>query len=253
MTGDLRARPDRRVRWWSVLRAALLLMWLVAVAASWWSAPRPAGYEEAKAAIAEQRLTAYQWGDSWDTGDQRPWFDGSTLRSEGNQGPIFAWRAGDGRVHWIDTGALDATGTAGTVEDGAYSGPGAAGIAQALIAAGVQDRAGAVDTPSPWISGAGAVLALFFFGVVVGGPAPVTGTRWFWFWLIYTAPFGLGMVFWLLRDRPWSAAARPARQVAGRETRARGWLGLLAGVAASFLLSAVVLVLNILLGDQWVP
>ena len=244
---------DRLSRWWSVLRAALLVMWLVAAAASWWSAPRQASYGEAKAAVAEGRLTAYQWGDSWDSSGPRPWFDGSTLQSTGAQGPIFAWCTSDGRVRWADTDDFGELSLTGNVEEDSYSGPGAAGIAQELKAAAMEDRAGAVDTRNPWIAGVGAVLAVAFLGIVVAGPAPVLGTRWFWFWLTWTAPYGLGLVFWLLRDRPWSRTARPAQKAGGGEPRDRGWRGLLIGILVSLLLSVLVAVLGGLLGDQWVP
>jgi hypothetical protein len=87
--------------------------------------------------------------------------------------------------------------------------------------------------------------------VIAAGPAPVLGTRWFW--LTYTAPYGLGLVFWLLRDRPWSRSAQLARTAGGEEKRDRGFLGLLIGVLASFPISALVMVLNMALGDRWVP
>ncbi|MEU7904963.1 hypothetical protein [Actinoplanes sp. NPDC049118] len=244
--------PGRR--WWSVLRAVLLAMWLLASAASWWSAPRPASYAEAKAAVAEKRLTAYQWGDSWDTQvSHLIWFDGAELTSTGTIGPLFVWRTGDGRVRWTDTEKFDEVTVNGAVAENDYSGPGATGLAQDLVAAGVADRTGAVDTTGPWLAGAGLVLALLVLGVIVAGPAPVLGTRWFWFWLTLTAPYGLGLVFWLLRDRPWSRTARPALGADGRQRRDRGFLGLLIGILASLLVSALVLVLNMALGDWWVP
>lgn len=236
-----------------MLRAGLLALWLVAAAASWWSAPRSVSYDEAKAAVAEGSLTAYQWGDSWDSDGPSPWFDGSTLRSTGASGPIFAWRTGDGRVRWTDTGDFGEVGLTGSLDQSSYSGPGAVGIAQDLLVAGMEHRTGIVDTPSPWITGAGAVLALVFLVLVVVGPAPKLGTRWFWFWLTYTAPYGLGLVFWLLRERPWSRTAWRAPRVGGGESRDRGFLGLLIGVLASCLIGALLLALNDGLGDQWVP
>lgn len=235
-----------------MFRAALLVMWLVAAALSWWSAPRQAGYDEARAAVAGKHLTEYRWGDSWDSDGPRRWFGNPTLRSAGTQGPIFAWRTDDGRIHWTDTDDLGDATLTGTVDEDGYSGPGAASIAQDLAAAGLEDRSGAVDAQPPWVTGAEALLILAFLAVVVTGPAPVLGTRWYWFWLTWTAPYGLGLMFWLFRDRPWSRTARPAGK-SDTDSRDRGWLGLLTGILASFLLSVVVSVLNGLLGDQWVP
>lgn len=236
-----------------MLRAVLLALWLVAAVASWWSAPRSASYDEAKAAVAGGRMTAYQWGDSWEPDSPRPWFDGPTLHSRDTSGPIFAWRTGDGRVHWTDTNDYDQVGLTGTVDQDNYSGAGAAAIAQDLLATGMEHRAGDVDDPSPWTFGAGGALALAFLVIVVAGPAPALGTRWFWFWLTCTAPHGLGLVFWLLRDRPWSRTGPRARKVGGAEPRDRGFLGLLIGILASCLIGALLAALNHGLGDQWVP
>ncbi|GLW30426.1 hypothetical protein Areg01_33660 [Actinoplanes regularis] len=236
-----------------MLRAALLAAWLAAAASTWWSAPRQATYDDARAAIAEKRLTVYQWGDSWDSNDARPWFGGATLRSTDTQGPIFAWRTSDSRVHWADTEDFGEVTLTGAVDEKNYSGTGAAGIAQDLTAAGLQDRAATVGTRNPWVAGAGVVAALVTLAVLVAGPAPVLGTRWYWFWLTTTVPYGLGLVFWLFRDRPWSRTARAARRADGGQRRDRGWLGLLAGILLSLLIGVVVSVLHSLLGDQWVP
>ena len=78
-------------------------------------------------------------------------------------------------------------------------------------------RAGVVGATSAWVLGGGAALAVLILAVLVAGPAPVRGTRWFWFWLIYAGPYGLGMVFWLLRDRPWSTTTQPAQATGGTE------------------------------------
>ncbi|WP_436531005.1 hypothetical protein [Actinoplanes sp. HUAS TT8] len=244
---------------WRVLRVALLVLWLLAAAGSWWTAPRQVGYDEARAAIADKSLTVYQWGDTWDSNSRFVWFAAATLLSSGQPGPTFAWRTADGRVRWADTESFDQVTT--TVAVDGYSGPGAAGLAQQLQAAGLENRSGSVEAPGPWATGAAAVLALAVLVVIIAGPAPVLGTRWFWFWLTSLAPLGLGVIFWLLRDRPWSRSARPAEQPGrpwSRVTRAgasrdRGWFGLVLGLLAAFLLGVVLTVLNSLLGDRWVP
>lgn len=38
---------DRSLRWWSALRLALVLLWLVAAVAAWWTTPREQSYEKA--------------------------------------------------------------------------------------------------------------------------------------------------------------------------------------------------------------
>jgi hypothetical protein len=51
-------------------------------------------------------------------------------------------------------------------------------------------------------------LVLVGLGVLLAGPAPVTGSRWYWFWL-GGVPFGLGLLYWLARERPWADPTPP--------------------------------------------
>ncbi|NBE83221.1 hypothetical protein [Micromonospora rubida] len=241
-------------RWWGVLRLALVLLWLLAAAVSWWTAPRKQSYEQARADVTAGHVTAYQWGDSWATGGSpRPWFGASGLRASSTLGPLFAWRTPEGRVYWTDTDSFDQATTTGAVDPGNYSGPGAVGIAQDLRAGGLEQRAGEVRPLGVAVTGIGLVVAAVFLGVVVAGPAPVLGTRWFWFWLASTAPYGLGMLFWLSRDHPWSRPVVPAAMLGDRERRDRGILGLGLGILATILISLLLLTLHEALGDRWVP
>lgn len=269
MNEDVVVAPTGRTwRWWDVLRLALVVLWLLAAVLAWWTAPRKQSYDQAKADVAAGRVTAYQWGDRWDGDDPGPWFGVSALQSAGTLGPLFAWRTPDGQVRWTDTVDFDEVTTTGAVDDKSYSGAGAVGIAQELRAAGLEHRGGDVDSPGPVVAGIGFVLAAIFLGTVVAGPAPVLGTRWFWFWLVSLAPLGLGLLFWLARDRPWSRSAVPAPAVpapavpapaapapaAGRaERRDRGILGFAIGVLAAILISILLLTLHGILGDWWVP
>jgi len=251
--GVLSAPAGRRWRWWDVLRLALVLLWLLAAATAWWTAPRKQSYEQARADVAAGRVTAYQWGDRWDGEGPGPWFSTSTLQSSGTIGPLFAWRTPDGRVRWTDTDDFGQVTTTGAVDGRSYSGAGAVGIAQDMRAAGVEDRGGDVDASEPVTIGIGVVLAAIFLGMVVAGPAPVLGTRWFWFCLVYLTPLGLGLLFWLARDRPWSRAAAPAIVPGGVGRRDRGVLGFGIGILATFLISVLLLILHGTLGDRWVP
>ncbi|WP_191842743.1 hypothetical protein [Catellatospora chokoriensis] len=247
------APVGRPWRWWGVLRLAMVLLWLLAAAAGWWTAPRKQSYEQARADVAAGHVTAYQWGDSWAAGSPRPWFGVSGLRASGTLGPVFVWRTPDGRVHWTNTDFFDQVTTTGAVDPASYSGPGAEGIAQDLRAGGLEHRAGEIQPLGVAVTGIGLALAAVFLGVVVAGPAPVLGTRWFWFWLVYTAPYGLGMLFWLSRDRPWSRPLAPAAMPGDRERRDRGILGLCLGILATILISLLLLTLHEALGGRWVP
>jgi hypothetical protein len=182
-------------------------------------------------------------------------FGASGLRASSTLGPLFAWRTPDGRVYWTDTDNFDQVTTTRAVDPASYSGPGAVGIAQDLRAGGLEHRAGEVHPlgVAVAVTGIGLVLAAVFLGVVVAGPAPVLGTRWFWFWLVSTAPYSLGMLFWLSRDRPWLRPVVPAAMPGDRERRDRGILGLGLGILATILISLLLLTLHEALGDRWVP
>jgi hypothetical protein len=240
------AQARRTWRWWGVFRVALALLWLFAAALSWWTAPQEQTYEQARAAVSAGHVTAYQWGDRWDASGQR-WFGDAALQSSDTFGPLFAWRTSDGRVHWIDTDNFDQVSTTGEVDESSDSGAGAVSIAQDLRAAGLQNRTDDVESFGTALGWAGLFLGLVFLGVVVSGQAPVRGTRWYWFWLVYITPYGLGLLFWLARERPWSRAAAPSA-VSGPERRSRGLAGLAIGIGAALLVSLLQLILHDVLG-----
>ncbi|WP_431928122.1 hypothetical protein [Micromonospora wenchangensis] len=240
-------------RWWGTLRITLVLLWLLGAATTWWTAPRQQDYDRAGADVAAGRVVAYQWGDRWKVDRSPPWFGSATLWASGSYGPLFAWRTPDGRVHWTDTDRFGQVTTTGAVEQESYTGPGAVGIAQELRAAGLEHRAGDLNTPVSVVSGVGVLLAVGVLVVVVTGPPPVRGTRWYWFWLIFLCPYGLGLLLWMARERPWSRSA--AAVVARNPTypRDRGVLGFGFGILAAVLLGAALLVLHHVVGDRWVP
>ncbi|WP_326552246.1 hypothetical protein [Micromonospora sp. NBC_01813] len=242
------------VRWWSVLRLGLVLLWLFAAVTAWWTAPRQQSYDQATADVAAGRVVAYQWGENWDAG-RRTWFGSAVLRSSDELGPVFAWRTTDGRVRWTDTSTFGQRTATGTATAGRFTGPGAAAIGQELRAAGLEDRASGVQSAGQVGTGIGFVLGVVFLAIVVGGPAPVRGTRWYWFWLVYLAPFGLGLLFWLARDRPWSgvAAAPPGVVDLGGQRRDSGIRGFAVGLLAAILIGLLTVFLHGVLGDWLVP
>ncbi|MFI5938282.1 hypothetical protein [Actinoplanes sp. NPDC051494] len=235
---------------WGALRVALAVTWLVAAGAAWWTMPREATYEQAVADVAAHGVIGYRWGDSWHDGGAGRWFEPVDLESSGLTGPLFVWHTGDGRIRWADTGRFDRVTAVGTTDEQSYSGPAAAALARDLRAAGIEE--GDIGTaPGTWAGVAGSALLVLALGFLVAGPAPVLGTRWYWFWLIIGPSFGLGMLFWLWRDRPWAPDPRPAAPEPAK--RDRGLLGFGTALAASFVVSVLVLGLNWLLGDRWVP
>ncbi|MFY1577931.1 hypothetical protein ACN26Z_23805 [Verrucosispora sp. WMMD703] len=240
----------RRWRWWTVLRLGVVALWLVAAGAAWWTAPRQQSYDQVEADLAAGRVVAYQWGDRWDADRRTPWFGTADLESSGTLGPLFGWRTPDGRVWWTDTTYFEQVTIAGSVREASYAGPGAIGIAEQLQAAGLDSPSAALQPLGNLIAGTGLAAAVVIIGVLLTGPAPVLGTRWFWFWLVCLVPFGLGILWWLAREHPWARAGSPP---ANPRQRSRGPLGLALGLVAVLLSSMLLLVLGRILGDWWVP
>jgi hypothetical protein len=246
VTGDVVVGRSK-VSWWQVLRVALVVGWVAWAVLSWWATPRAGTLDEARADLTGGRVTSYEWGRSWSdtTGLFSP--GGARLESAGTDGPIFLWNTGDGRQHYLTvTGGVPAE----VVDPAAQPRP-VSPEGESLAAALRTFDAG--RSPEPWpvssviygLSVAGVVL--FLWALVSASAPPVTGTRWFWFWLAGLAPFGLGLLWWLARERPWSSRA-PVR-----EKRLRWWAGLGFGILASLVVGVVLWGLHSLLGDAVVP
>ena len=131
-----------------------------------------------------------------------------------------------------------------TADGNEYAGPAAAALAERLD----PQTLGNVTPWSPLLAGFALILGFTFLGVLIAGPAPVLGTRWFWFWVVVITPYALGLLFWVLRDRPWAPAELPA----GKE-RDGGVLGVVAGLLSSFVITVLLLGLRWVLGGRWVP
>ncbi|MEU8243535.1 hypothetical protein AB0C07_35230 [Actinoplanes missouriensis] len=208
---------------WRVARVLLLVLWVIGAGLTWWSSPREVSYERALAAVDNGEAEAYQWGSTWEDRGSR-WFDAPALSSTGESGPWFAWRTGDDRVFWTDTSlASDQT-----------TGEGAASLARKLD----QPPAGDLIPWRGWLQGISIVLALTGAVLVIAGPAPVRGTRWYWWWMLVFVPYGLGLVLWLFRDRPWANAQE------GSADRDRGWFGLVTAVLANFAVAIVLFLVS---------
>jgi hypothetical protein len=92
---------------------------------------------------------------------------------------------------------------------------------------------------------AGGLLALITLAAIIGGPAPVRGTRFYWFW-VALLPYGLGVLFWLITERPWSSRPGPAKPTNGLTGFATLFLG-------SWALHALTVGLRVLLGPSVIP
>jgi len=110
-----------------------------------------------------------------------------------------------------------------------------AGLVQQLTASGVPEAAPSElwFHPSERVSNAGVLLTLASLVVVILGPRPRRGTRWFWFWLL-GGPWSVGIAVFavaeLVRPRYELEGTVYPKGVAGR------WSGL-AGFALGFVLA----------------
>ena len=200
-----------------VLRIALVVLWMVWAALAWWTAPRESTVERAAAALAADRVTTSMRVQDLDGPDFWAQPPRVTYGSTDNA-PLLVWRTPDWRVHY------------------AYGPPPGEGW---YVTSGqaVPSEVGVLSL----------ILLVFGLGVLVAGPPPVVGTRWHWFWIGFV-PFGLGLLYWLARERPWvKEPAEPPRK------RRDGFTGFLAQLALNIVASLLLIGLRGLLGDTVVP
>ncbi|MFC5927949.1 hypothetical protein [Micromonospora vulcania] len=198
-------------------------------------------------------VLTYQWAEGWNSTGRWGWTNDRRLRFSGRSGPLFVWRTDNWRVHYAEFDR----GSAGPVLpdsfDGVqYSGAQAAAFDQELQSANLQPRWQGVDSPTP-VRGLPVLLVLSVLAVLLFGPNPARGTRWFWFWVLTGAPLGLGLIWWLARERPWHPAVTPPPDSNGRDPRDRWYVGLLIAIATSIAASILLYGLRQALGDWYVP
>jgi hypothetical protein len=219
-----------RVRPW--IRFVILGLWVVWAAAAWWTAPRVSTVEQARADVTADRVVAYEWADSFDDpATDSFWFTPVELTSTGQStGQVLTWRTGFGRVHYLEVLGYEFS-TAGVPTE-----------TEALGEAFPLDRGG---FSTAWFAPLlGVILALSCLLILVQGPAPGLGTRWFWFWL-GGLPFGLGVLLWLRAERPWTEPAPPAPdKKTGQPRRYGGLTGLLLLILGGIVISILVALLR---------
>lgn len=227
-TGDLRFTGWRSWGSWRALRIALISAWCLWAVMAWWSAPRRAEVDKARVDIAANQVEAYEWADSWERPTVSTWGSVPTLRSWGRDGPLFVWRTYDGRTYYVvaDAAPTDPFFVADSSEPQTES-------IDAAVWASLHDTGrplyGDVRPDSRYLP---TIIGLVCLAVLVAGPAPVIGTRWYWFWLTAGVPFGLGVLAWLTTERPWSRRVGSPSE-SDVDNRSSGLTGLLIAIAAS--------------------
>ena len=171
----VRAGGRPKVSWWQVLRVVLVLGWLAWAGLAWWAAPRESSAEQARADLAAGRLTYYEWGDGWrndgglispyplELGSRPPQDRCScgTPPTAGGAAPPWTCPPSSTRRGW---------------------GPRADALDKELQAYEARrPTQPPIDSVRTALFVAGCVL---FLWALVSAANPVTGTRWFWFWLV---------------------------------------------------------------------
>ncbi|HEX7744997.1 MAG TPA: hypothetical protein VF462_07020 [Micromonosporaceae bacterium] len=155
------------------------------------------------------------------------------LRSSGDDGAVFVWRNPDGRTRYAVVGDGYAQSDQLFFDDEDHRSSPAAEAIRAAVRSSVLatggPNAGDLLFAAPYVA---MVIGLVCLAILAAGPAPVIGTRWYWFWIGTFVPFGLGTLAWLVLERPWSGrAAAPSEPSV--EKRKRGYVGFLVAVGAA--------------------
>ncbi|WP_326562127.1 hypothetical protein [Micromonospora sp. NBC_01796] len=192
---DLAVRDWRRILVVGV-RGTLVVLWLLWAMLAWWSAPRPADADQARRDIADGSVTSVDIGTYWNDGG---FWGRKRILEGGPDGSQVAWTTETGRVRYTEVGYGYPDGTL-AAPDGSIPARGRPLVAELQAAAGVNGT-GVVHPlirTAYWL--AVSLMAVFLMALV-SGPAPIGGTKWYWFWLSWI-PFGLGVLAWVTRE-PW--------------------------------------------------
>ncbi|MFI7214844.1 hypothetical protein ACIBP4_28890 [Micromonospora maritima] len=250
------ARPVDRARLrHRALPLAVLGCWLVWATLAWWTAPRSVDAADLERDLAAGRVVTLARAAGWE--DRGPWGRRPEPRYA-QHGSTVVWARPDGQFRYAYVPAPvpqggsveDATDPGPVTDPGPATEPGPGQEADPLAdsrARAAVTRHG--DSLADTLADAAALLALTigvgWLLMLVAGPPPVAGSRWYWFW-IGLLPYALGVLAWAWRER-WRAEA----PVTG--TRGSGWRGFGGLVVGGILVSMAVAVLGILLGGYVVP
>jgi hypothetical protein len=245
MPDDVRHRYARWRRWRWLLLGVTVAVQLGTVVVT----PLPDRPRDLAADLAADRVTAFEVGffeREPEIGFAFP-LEGDGTTSQ----PGVRWTTSEGLRHQTDLRVLS-----DQVTDGSFRRlDEAATIRATARAAGGRATGGGESTMAAILPGLAFLTFLTAVLLLITGPEPRRFTRWGTFWLL-CLPAGTGIVWWLLREAPWSRAmsAEPApqgwRRQLGPFRRRRGgwsgffWLLLIGALAGPLLRAAVPLVLD---------
>lgn len=242
-----------------VLGAVVVLLWAAWLIALWMTQPRLVPPDQLDEDLAAGGVTQYAVVVLVE--DRSGWFDNSPT--------VELWSAPeDSRTQLSGAGSDELPSSEGTLtiaygvdshvadlrvlDPDRLSPDQLSAVADRLDEAGVEDRTASSYTLIAG-NGVGNALALFMLVgllVVIAGPRPGRGTRWFWFWVL-GLPLGLGLlalaVFEFLRpprlvvipESPTDGDATASDAVATPK-RLSGWAGFWIGIFGAILITVVV-------------
>ncbi|RKN41379.1 hypothetical protein [Micromonospora endolithica] len=215
------------------VRFGLPVVWLVWAVLSWWVTPREVDTADLERDLAADRVVTWQRAEGW-SDDEFLWARRQPEPRPYPRGDVIAWTASNGQTRWTTIDPV-----VGPLPD---ADPYSARLADADP---WSTRQGLTHRLTAVVGGLGSVLAVVWLALLVGGPKPAAGTRWFWWWL-GLLPYGLGMLAWVDREW-WRRRQKPAHD------RYTGWFGLGCLVGVSIVVSLLLLALRAVLGGWVVP
>jgi len=226
----------------SVLRGALFVLWLLWAVTACWTVPQRATLAELHADAATSSVASVDRVDGWHR--EGVWIALPSPQYN-SSGDVLTWQMNDGQVRYLDTAAAESVTDIPPGSDGTTVGPLGRALQQELTAAKHRAEPPAVrwEHGTSLAVGAGFVLGLL---VLIMGPAPRRGNRWFWFW-ICGIPGGFGALAWLALERPWSV--RAGRLSADFPQRPGGFRGFFLMIGATFVLSILLLLASAVSGN----
>ena len=232
-----------------VLGWVLLLGWVLWLAAFWVTQPRIVPQDFVAGDLARSDVTAYRVVTVDQDLRRGPFSSAEGIdvyaASDDQDGVVDG--AADGRpvtvAYWVDAPVA----TLRVLDTNGLSSDTPAALVETFRAAGVPEAEASRfyrGLPSDRIASAGAVLLFVGYLVVVLGPRPRRGTRWFWFWIV-GGPLSVGLPIFavaeLLRPRYEADGTVHPPGVAGRWN---GLSGFALGVVLSLALSWALLTLS---------